>query len=43
LGSGDLSTVAFGVVETDGTFSFVEEDDPTGDDQTSPEEGQHAD
>jgi len=40
-GIGDLSTVAFGVVETDGTFSFVEEGDPTGDDQTDPEEGQH--
>ncbi|HMJ77058.1 MAG TPA: YetF domain-containing protein [Iamia sp.] len=40
-GIGDLSTVAFGVVETDGTFSFVEEGDPTGDDQTAPEEGQH--
>lgn len=40
-GIGDLSTVAFGVVETDGTFSFVEEGDPTGDDQTDPAEGQH--
>ena len=40
-GIGDLATVAWGIVETDGTFSFVEEDDPTGDDQTQPAEGQH--
>jgi len=40
-GIGDLSTVAYGVVETDGTFSFIEQDDPTGGDQTDPAEGQH--
>jgi uncharacterized membrane protein YcaP (DUF421 family) len=42
-GIGDLSTVAWGIVETDGTFSFIEADDPTGDDQTEPGEGQHED
>lgn len=40
-GIGDLGTVAWGILESDGTFSFVEEHDPTGDDQTSPGEGQH--
>lgn len=40
-GIGDLSTVAWGIVETDGTFSFIELDDPEGDDQTDPAEGQH--
>ena len=40
-GIGDLGTVAWGILEADGTFSFVEEGDPTGDDQTSPGEGQH--
>jgi uncharacterized membrane protein YcaP (DUF421 family) len=40
-GIGDLGDVAWGIVETDGTFSFVEEDDPDGDDQTEPAEGQH--
>ncbi|HEX7134457.1 MAG TPA: YetF domain-containing protein [Iamia sp.] len=40
-GIGDLGQVAWGIVETDGTFSFIEEDDPRGDDQTDPAEGQH--
>jgi uncharacterized membrane protein YcaP (DUF421 family) len=40
-GLGDLGTVAWGILETDGTFSFIEEDDPGGDDQTDPAEGQH--
>jgi uncharacterized membrane protein YcaP (DUF421 family) len=40
-GIGDLGTVAWGILESDGTFSFVQEPDPTGNDQTSPGEGQH--
>jgi uncharacterized membrane protein YcaP (DUF421 family) len=40
-GLGDLGKVAWGILETDGTFSFIEEDDPGGDDQTDPAEGQH--
>lgn len=40
-GLGDLGTVAWGILETDGTFSFIEEDDPRGDEQTDPAEGQH--
>jgi hypothetical protein len=34
--------VAWGIVETDGTFSFVERDGDD-DDQESPEEGEHTD
>jgi uncharacterized membrane protein YcaP (DUF421 family) len=40
-GIGDLGRVAWGIVETDGTFSFIEEDGPGSDDQTDPAEGQH--
>lgn len=40
-GISDLRSVAYGIVETDGTFSFVENDDPTGEDQDDPGEGQH--
>lgn len=40
-GIGDLSRVAWGIVETDGTFSFVEEDGLDADEQTDPAEGQH--
>lgn len=40
-GIGDLRTVAWGIVETDGSFSFVERDDPAGADQVDDEEGQH--
>ncbi len=39
-GIGDLAGVAYGIVETDGTFSFVEQD-AGDDDQESPEEGEH--
>lgn len=39
-GIGDLGRVAWGIVETDGTFSFIEEDDGD-DDQIGPAEGQH--
>lgn len=37
-GIGDLSKVAWGIVETDGTFSFVEESG-NGEDQIEPAEG----
>jgi uncharacterized membrane protein YcaP (DUF421 family) len=37
-GIGDLSKVAWGIVETDGTFSFIEESG-NGEDQTEPAEG----
>lgn len=40
-GISDLSTVAFGVLETDGAFSFLEEGGAQGDEQTDPAEGQH--
>lgn len=39
-GIGDLSRVAWGLVETDGTFSFVERDPAPGD-QQDPSEGGH--
>jgi uncharacterized membrane protein YcaP (DUF421 family) len=39
-GIGDLGSVAWGIVETDGTFSFIEESGD-GEDQTEPAEGQH--
>ena len=42
-GIADLRSVAWGIVETDGTFTFIEEDDPTGAGQTDPGEGQHED
>lgn len=40
-GISDLRTVTWGIVETDGTFSFVEADDAEGEDQMTPGEGQH--
>jgi uncharacterized membrane protein YcaP (DUF421 family) len=42
-GIADLRSVAWGIVETDGTFTFIEQDDPTGADQTEPAEGEHED
>lgn len=39
-GIADLRTVAYGIVETDGTFSFIEAD-ATAEEQSDPGEGQH--
>ncbi len=40
-GIADLGAIRWGILETDGTFSFLEDGATSGDTQEEPEEGQH--